>query len=392
MQQPIWIILAIAAPLSACCHAQPASQIGQQAAVFSPEFQAAHRGAVRVSVPEVYELVNVAIALTPTAEGDDMLVAKHTPYYQRVRAYFSDATDHPFVKALDAELQKDKFRYTPRKMNAYSFEFDDQGKIVRSNVYRRTGHTEDTSNALLPYLALMQDFSDESGFRAFYRREAPFYQSQVREFEERIDARRMLAWLTRNFPAVKPYDYLNIVFSPLVLGYQSVTHIESNGFSELQAHVNFPYPRPGDKGFSPQAVALRHAANLFTELNHGFIDPTTDLYEERINRALADRSAWVKEGEGTVSYSTPELVFNEMLNWGLLSLYIVDNAPAEDAQKLIAALNEMMGPAGRGFSRFPEFNLFLVDAYRRLPEGATVASLYPAILDWFEAQQNPPSP
>lgn len=103
MPQRIWMTVAAALSLWGCTHTQPPPQTEQQAAVFSPGFQATHRRLVRVSVPEVYELVNVAIALTPTAERDDMLVAKQAPYYQRVRSHFAAAADHAFVKALDAE-------------------------------------------------------------------------------------------------------------------------------------------------------------------------------------------------------------------------------------------------------------------------------------------------
>jgi hypothetical protein len=50
----------------------------------------------------------------------------------------------------------------------------------------------------------------------------------------------MLIWLRREFPDVRAYDTFNIVFSPLVGSNQSVTWFESNGFRELQPHVNFP--------------------------------------------------------------------------------------------------------------------------------------------------------
>lgn len=39
-------------------------------AKFDEAYQAAHRGRIEVSVPEVYELVNIAIALTPTARAN----------------------------------------------------------------------------------------------------------------------------------------------------------------------------------------------------------------------------------------------------------------------------------------------------------------------------------
>src|SRR5512143_952828 len=40
------------------------------AAEFDAAYQAAHRGGIEVTIPEVYELVNIAIALTPTGRAD----------------------------------------------------------------------------------------------------------------------------------------------------------------------------------------------------------------------------------------------------------------------------------------------------------------------------------
>ena len=40
------------------------------AAVFDAAYRAAHQGRIEVAVPEVYELVNVAIAMTPTGLAD----------------------------------------------------------------------------------------------------------------------------------------------------------------------------------------------------------------------------------------------------------------------------------------------------------------------------------
>lgn len=51
------------------------------AAVFSADYQAAHRGRTEVLVPEVYELVNIAIALTPFAAENQGLVITDTDYY-----------------------------------------------------------------------------------------------------------------------------------------------------------------------------------------------------------------------------------------------------------------------------------------------------------------------
>jgi hypothetical protein len=76
-----------------------------------------------VSVPEVYELVNVAIALTTLANESETLVAKDNPYYAGLQTHFAPVRDHPFVAMLDREIRGKYDRYFDVKKNAYAFEY-----------------------------------------------------------------------------------------------------------------------------------------------------------------------------------------------------------------------------------------------------------------------------
>ena len=102
------------------------------AADFPSAYRKAHRGATRVAIPEVYELVNVAIALTATAEADSGLVHKESAYYQDVLRHFATMRNHPFVLALDREMKAESVRYFSLKMNAYAFEYDHRGRVTPS--------------------------------------------------------------------------------------------------------------------------------------------------------------------------------------------------------------------------------------------------------------------
>jgi hypothetical protein len=361
-------------------------------AKFDAAYRAAHRGKIRLDVPEVYELVNIAIALTPKAQEERFLVAKDTPYFEEVQRDFAGVKDHPFVLALDKEMRLNNGRYPTLKMNAYSFIFGKDGRIVQSLIYDRTGFNGSRQNDLRPHLPLMQDFADKSGFRTFYAKHKPLYQSQIDYYRKGVDLDGMVAWLRANFPAVKPYDTTNIIFSPLVAANQSVTWMESNGFRELQPHINFPYRRPTDDQLSPQSMALRHGYIAFTELNHGFINPTAEPFEGRIVKALDQRAYWTVASAASEGYPTAISVFNEMMNWGLIALYLLDKAPAADLETMLAGLDKTMGPEGRGFRQSPRFQRFLVDLYRSRPAGATVADLYPKIVEWFEAQDDSQAP
>lgn len=354
------------------------------AAVFPDEYIAANAGRITVVIPEVYELVNIAIAMTEVGREDRWLVAKDTDYYRRMRAHFADHLAHPFITALDEQLAANRARYSRLKMNGHAFEYDAAGEIQRSSIYDRTGFAGDRDNTLLPFLEEMRAFSRGTAFRAFYQQERPTYAEQIRFYQEEIDLDAMNAWLQDRFPGVDAYDTVKIVFSPLVGGSQSVTWIEEDGFRELQPHINFPYRRMED--VSPESEAIYRGAIAFTELNHGYINPTADRYAGEIAQAVTDLSFWADEGAAG-NYSSPMAQFNEYMNWGLVGLYMIDNAPLRDHAKLLAWLDRFMDDRGRGFSRFPGFSAFLVEIYRARPDGATIADLYPALIQWFAASE-----
>ena len=355
------------------------------AAVFDEAYREAHRGRITATVPEVYEMVNVAIALTPyTRRDDNYLVAKRTPYYEEVMRHFSAVEQHPFVRWLDAELERGN--YSSTKMNGYAFVFDASGDIRRSRVYNSTNFVGQ-GNTLLPELEQMQSFADASDFQDFYLSHLELYAEQESFMRDSLGVEQMLDWLRRNFSDVEFYDHVNIVFSPLVRGHQSVTWFRYPGFSEIQPHVNFPYERQlsGDEQLASSSIRVRRGALLFTELNHGFINPTADLYSDRINAAMQNREFWVDPEKSAGSYAWPESVFNEMMNGALVSLYYVDHAPAGDQDRLVSR-NARWQAEGRGFLRSPEFHEYLVELYRNRPEGTKVADLYPDIVEWFAAQ------
>ena len=354
------------------------------AAVFTDDYIAANAGKITVTIPEVYELVNIAIALTEVGRTDRWLVVKDSDYYERVTAYFGDHLDHPFVTALNTELEANRSRYSRLKMNGHAFEYDTDGEVQRSSIYDRTGFAGSRENYLLPYLEEMRMFSRETKFREFFKRESETYAEQVRVYREEIDLDAMNDWLTVQFPGIDAYDTVKVVFSPLVGGTQSVTWIEDNGFRELQPHVNFPYRHMKD--VAAESDALYRGAIVFTELNHGYINPTADRHTEEIAQAVTDLSFWADE-RAMSSYSSPMSMFGEYMNWGLVGLYMVDRAPAEDHDRLLAWLDRFMDERGRGFTRFPEFSTLLVGAYRNRAEGQTIADLYPEVMSWFRSQE-----
>lgn len=356
--------------------------------VFDEAYRAANRGTTRVEIPEVYELVNVVFALTPTGLQDPNLVYQKSEYYQRVCSWFDRFRHHPAVGALDQELVADPARYFNLKMNAYSFEFDADGRIVQSRVYDRSGSVGERENSLRRFVPLLDAFARASDFRRFYRQSQSLYGDQIRFFETEADVQGMLGWLRGNFPATA-YDGYRIIFSPLVAYNQSATWFVTPGYRELHAHVNFPYSedlaRYKAEGLSSAAARVFRGNIVFTELNHGFINPLADGFAARAAAAVAARSVWIDPGKGP-NYYQGIATFNEYLNWGLVNLRFVDLAPASERTAMIALVEDLMVER-RGFRRFREFSQFLLGLYERRQPGEPVADLYPSILDWFESEQ-----
>ena len=355
-------------------------------ATFDAEYQAAHRDQISVEVPEAYELVNVAIAMTPTGLADSNLVYHTSGYYTEMRQRFDPYQGHPALAAIDSVLKRAPGLYSNLKMNGYAFEFDSHDRLVQSKIYDRTAFSGERKNSLRPFIPLLQSFADTAQFRQFYASHRSFYAAQVAFYTDSTNVDAMRTWLNGNFPGSKGYDSYKIIFSPLVAYNQSATWLESNGFRELQAHVNFPYlqdvKRRTKASLSETAVTLLRGDIAFTELNHGYINPEADKYAERVLRATNNRDLWVDPTKDR-NYYAGIAAFNEYMNWGLVSLRAVDFAPAAEQQTLITAVDEMMSKR-RGFPQFAAFDTVLVDLYRHRGAGETIADLYPQIIAWFE--------
>jgi hypothetical protein len=356
------------------------------AAIFDKNYQARNKGKVSVEIPEVYELVNVAIAMTPTGIADKGLVDQDTDYYKRMRAWFDKYQNHPLLAALDAELKKNARLYFSLKNNGYAFEFDKGGKIVQSKIYDRTAHTGERTNALRPYVPQLQSFSDQTNFRRFYKENRKTYQELIAFYRDVANIPEMIKWLNKNFPGTV-YDSHKIIFSPLVGGDQSVNWIESNGFRELQAHILFFDPSELDQWFGPNGLSEKaglifRGNNAFTEINHGYINLEADKYADRITRAISNRDFWVDKRKGP-GYYRGLATFNEYMNWGLVSLRIADYAPKDEQDKMIAVIDRFL-TKGKGFLQFEAFDKFLINLYRTRKPDQTLADLYPHIIDWFE--------
>ena len=346
---------------------------------FTRDYQDAHRGKVLVEVPAAYELVNIAIALSDFGIADKDLIYQNSDYYREVRRHFDPFRDHPLVRKINAQLSENRNVYFPLKMNAYSLTLDPLGKVVRSDIYDRTGFEGSYQNEILPLIDDLNDFAARSNFRQFFSDHQATYRQQEAFFETEANVGQINVWLRREFPSVPAYDGVKIVFSPLVGFNQSLAIVEADSYRELQPHINFPYGR--NPSLSAGADAIERSAILFTEMNHGFINPTSATYVDDINRIFQDRAIWADDTKATQYYGSPKLLFDEYMNWALTSLYYLDRMSPQDFEianeSLIANMENR-----RGFKKFAEFDAALLRLYKARPAGTPVEALYRDILAW----------
>lgn len=345
-------------------------------ASFNDAYKIKNEGKTSIEIPEVYELINIIIALT--RYGETNAIYKDTDYYKKVITHFTAYRQEAAVQAVDSLLQlSPEFFYLHLKMDSYAYIFSGD-KIVNGGIYDRISSGE--KNELDPYIPVLETFAGKSGFRAFYKKQLPYYTSLKKDYTDNIDVSGMKNWLTREFPAIKN-SAVKVIFSPLVGWNQSASSLTDNGFTEAQAHVNFPFINEKDKAQPAGVLKGQRMMIAFTEINHAYLNPEAEKHEKAIHNSFKDLSKWITPGKPSAGYDNALVCFEEYMNYGLVTLFYSDIFD----QKTFASLNDRIEnnmTESRGFQQFKAFNQELLRLYKNRKRGQTVADLYPDIINW----------
>jgi hypothetical protein len=350
-----------------------------QKANYSTAYKKEHDNTIFVEIPEVYELVNILFALTSTGKANNQIIEKSIPYYLTVLNHFEKYKNEKIVSIIDSLISQRPIYHCELKLDAYSFQFNKQSKIIKSNIYNIT--SRENSNTIEPYIPLLQDFANKTKFRQFYNENKSMYQEQIRFYKDSIDVESMFKWLNVNFPNTE-CNSIKIVFSPLVSGWQNSNTLQNNNFTEVFAHVNYPYYFSNN--FSPVANLLIQGNAIFTELNHNFLSSQYDRndYSSQINNAIHNLNNWIDTLKTARNYYNTRACFDEYMNWGLVSLWYLEKAPKAELEKLFENIENFMTNQ-RGFTKFNAFNRFLIKIYQNRKPNETISDLYPTIINWF---------
>ncbi|MCC7245679.1 MAG: DUF4932 domain-containing protein [Saprospiraceae bacterium] len=324
-------------------------------------------GLFSVEYPEVYELANIILALTDYGLNDKWQVRKDFDYYREMRDFFKAYQDHPLLDSVNFSRER-WAEFLSFRTDAYAFKFDDKGKIVRTNEFHAFEHL-----TFDKYLPLVEDFARQTGFRSFFQSHQSYYQGMIESYRKEYLLPQMKDFLSREFGDYFSNKKYSIVLSPFV--YAQNLHRDINNTWT----ADFPTIAQGivdGTGFPNKEEKSTELHTLFSEMDHGYVNPTTSKYDLP---KYIDNQYWDKE-----SGYTDEAVFNEYMTWAAFDLFNDLYFP-EIAEKI--NLNWHIQNETRGFIYSAIFGQKLKELYRNKGKSDNIASLYPKMLEWMQSVQ-----
>ncbi|MDJ0979171.1 MAG: hypothetical protein QNI87_11640 [Erythrobacter sp.] len=365
-----------------CVPKSPEDSARFPTACFDTQTRAEIMNKVHVDTPALHELFLIITTLTSEGRNpESRLVRTDTPYAARVREHFGVYFTHEVVGAVESLLAEGTPHHIAAKIDASAYRMRDDGTFEKRPEYTWIRGSEDNLEQLLP---MLQDFSEDTDFKSFFRSRASqrLYNQQQDFFRQEAQTQQLLDWLNTEYPETKPFESVRLIVSPLAFAYQHQDGVVDRDFRQLIAHVNFPQRREIAKRLSPSAAAFERTSILFTELNHGFIEPSSPALLERIEKVFWGGNRFVDPEKVSPSYASGRRVFLEYLNWALISIYACEHYSSEDCQVIATSVASTMTDR-RGFIDFAEFQDWLLRQRKKNPN-VRLHTLTPSMVEWFE--------
>ncbi|GAB3740715.1 DUF4932 domain-containing protein [Spirosoma lituiforme] len=350
--------------------------LGDISAHFSADYQQQFQGKVTCEIPETFELANIAMALTEVGQKDPNMIEQSGDYFSRVQHYFAPVTKHPLILRLNQQLKTggNNF-YNGVRQNAYIMALNPQGMPTQVGIYAAMWPGV---NDMAEHADQWADFVQQSGFRQFYQANQPFYQQDIATVRRLLPVKQMQTWLESQFPGIV-YNGQKVIFSPLISGDHATQKFTDQDYQEC---LMFICDAKGydHKTYSDAQIEGLYSGIVFTEIDHNFVNPTSDKHLTAINEAFNDRQKWTRKGDSD-HYGSAYDVFNEYMTHSLHLLYINDRYSA-DVYQLVRADRIKLNADQRGFYRIEAFLNELQRLYKAKGPTQTVADLYIPLLAW----------
>lgn len=338
---------------------------------FDANYISQNSGKHYIEIPPVFELANIVFALTDAGAEDDNLVEKRTKYHKEVMKYFGKWKQHPLLQKINPLMNEDAYStYYDYRMDSYGYDLVN-GKIIPSKIYTNLGRRTSIQNDK----NLWEQFVKDSHFEEFYKQHTAYYQTQISKTQQYLALSHNWQWLEARFP--NRYNCYKVVMSPLINGFHNTQNYEDNGFKECLMIVCDAQGL--EKIPNKKIISGIYTGIVFTEIDHNYVNPISDMFINDINPIFSDRKKWTSEAGDATHYTNPYTVFNEYMTHAIYLVYIHDNYKKWQyniiKKRRVALMNR------RGFKQFELFNNQLLSLYNQQKEKNFV-KLYPAMLDW----------
>jgi len=324
---------------------------------------------IQVEYPETYELANIILALTDYGIKDKWQVRKNFPYYEEMRTYFQPYEDHPLLDSVNFS-KKRWAEYLSFRTDAYAFEFNEQHKLQRINDFQSFEIRTFDKN-----IALIEDFARQSNFRAFFKQHQAYYDKVVNNYKQEYMLPEMKQFLTEQFDDFFGDKKYSIVVSPFVYAQNLHRDIDSTWTADFPSISDALAEGKAKMTISEKSTEVH---TLFTEMDHGYVNPTSDKYpiREKFQSALWDDESGYG-GNGTD-------VFNEYMTWAVFDLFNKKHFPdiADEINLYWHFQNDT-----RGFPYSYLFGQQLQKLYGQHQGKKKITELYPEMLKWCQEIQ-----
>ena len=325
---------------------------------------------ISVEYPEVYELANIVLALTDYGITDKWQVQKDLDYYHDMRAYFEPFMDHPLLDSVNFSREKWQ-EYLSYRTDAYAFDLNENYELKRKNDFQAFEIT-----TFDKYTSLTEDFAKSSRFKEFFKKNKAYYDEITNSYRKEYLLVEMKDFLIEEFGDYFTNKKYSVVISPFVYAQNLHRDIDTTWAADFPSVAKQIIEGAGFEDAEDKSTEIH---TLFTEMDHGYVNPTSDQY----NIAPSfDETIWDNEsGYG----ASGNAVFNEYMTWAVFDIFNEIHFP-EFAKKV--NLNWHFQNDTRGFSYSYSFAHELKEKYAFYKGRKKVKDLYPEMMEWTKETQS----
>ncbi|MEP2935788.1 MAG: DUF4932 domain-containing protein [Gilvibacter sp.] len=335
---------------------------------------------ISVQYPEAYELANIILALTEYGKTDETEVRKGFDYYNKVQDYFKPVSEHPLLDSVNYSRERWE-EYLSFRTDSYAFAFDENNQLKRTvQFYANKGF-----KPFDDHLELINDFVQKSNFRDFFAQNKDYYEAVSNKYKKTQYINEMREFLIEEFGAQYQNDEkYNVVLSPFVYRMNCHRDIDSTTVADF---ITIPGYVLSDTITAEVKDIATSIHNLFTEMDHGYVNPTTDHYKELVNNSfdakLWDNKSGYNDGDGYDNLGNA--VFNEYMTWAVYDVFLKKHFPTHANE---VGLYWSFQNQSRGFEYPQLFTQQLLALYNQKEDGENIKDLYPKMLEWSSKIQH----